>query len=330
MNSFVLTKEQRALVQAFDLQKLPASMMLVGNAGIGKGEVAEIYARAHLCLSGWANGDACTCISCTLFLNQSHPDYLRVQPKRDGGSISIEQIRQAQEFVGLTANQQGGKAIILDGRLTGSATNGLLKLLEEPPEGVLLIMLSPRAGLLPATIRSRVQIRAAPMPDWDQALSWYQSQHPKIPADQLDEYEILWHLCSGGTIRAANMVRNKKGQLVSDQLNDLQQLMNGKIDASSLAQQWGDKQPDFAIRLCWRLTVDASLTAAGSALPIGLRTEPVSALRRNWLELAEELSTKHSLKALCKLESECCDRLQALDTGGRNKAWLLTGLLLLW
>lgn len=79
-------------------------------------------------------------------------------------SIGIDQIRQLQHQLNLKPYHSKVKAalILSAEKLTIPAQNAMLKMLEEPPQNTLIILASPRAGLLLPTIISRCQIIRLP------------------------------------------------------------------------------------------------------------------------------------------------------------------------
>jgi DNA polymerase-3 subunit delta' len=85
-----------------------------------------------------------------------HPDLHWVAP--ESGWIRVDVIRRMQVALSLVANEGGRRvAVIEDAQsLRVEAANALLKTLEEPPRGALLLLIATRATGLPATLRSRV------------------------------------------------------------------------------------------------------------------------------------------------------------------------------
>ena len=74
--------------------------------------------------------------------------------------ISIDQVREAEHFLSVTAVEGSWKVVIFDGAETLSAgqsepANALLKTLEEPPPQVLVLLLSANEDAILPTIRSR-------------------------------------------------------------------------------------------------------------------------------------------------------------------------------
>ena len=74
-------------------------------------------------------------------------------------AISIGQVRAIRDWCSTSSMDGQGKMVIIEGleNAGDSAVNGLLKTLEEPPEGCRFILISANAGRIPATILSRVQ-----------------------------------------------------------------------------------------------------------------------------------------------------------------------------
>ena len=109
-------------------------------------------------------------------IDNNHPDFLLIEPtyllkgkliKRSEGersknnkdTIRVEQIRNIKNFLGQKSIETGGKIILIDDAhlLNESASNCLLKTLEEPTNG-LFILLTSRLNLLLDTIISRCQL----------------------------------------------------------------------------------------------------------------------------------------------------------------------------
>lgn len=80
-------------------------------------------------------------------------------PAKRPQPLTIDMVRQLQQWSRLTSLTGGERFIILEGVERGSlgSQNSLLKLLEEPPVATYIILLSDRPALLLPTILSRVQ-----------------------------------------------------------------------------------------------------------------------------------------------------------------------------
>ena len=134
--------------------RLSHAYLFVGAPGAGMEEAAEALAMCVVCPNG---GDG-TCGECIRVRHRTHPDVRFVEPGGVAG-YRIEQVRELVADVALTPRRAKGKAYIL-GRaelLRGSAANALLKTLEEPPAGVLFVLLARSEDAVLPTIASRCQ-----------------------------------------------------------------------------------------------------------------------------------------------------------------------------
>ncbi|TSA22537.1 MAG: DNA polymerase III subunit delta' [Betaproteobacteria bacterium] len=185
-----------------DPAHLPHALLLSGSPGIGKQALAFEMARRLLCCAptatATATGAACgVCQSCHWFNQGTHPDFrfLERTINEDTGKlradIQIDQVRDLVGFYSLTAHQHGWRVAVIAPaeRMNAAAANGLLKTLEEPPPRSLLILISHHPRRLLATVRSRCQQVAVPLPPREEALAWLATQSIAMPqaADLLDE-----------------------------------------------------------------------------------------------------------------------------------------------
>jgi DNA polymerase-3 subunit delta' len=153
------------LRQASTSGKLHHALLFVGPEGVGKRTTAEALAARLLCGSP-VGDDACgRCAACVHVSAGSHPDLRRegffYDEKRGGpsGSMVIEQVRGLQGFLGGRALAGGRKIAVLEEAhaLTEEAQNALLKTLEEPPRGSLIVLVCHNVSKLQLTVRSRCQ-----------------------------------------------------------------------------------------------------------------------------------------------------------------------------
>ncbi|WP_374516802.1 DNA polymerase III subunit delta' [Undibacterium squillarum] len=183
--------------------RLPHAFLLHGPAGTGKRHFAERMAKALLCETPDAEGQACGhCGSCGWFDQYSHPDYRRIRPEvldEDEGSgdaeaeaatakssrskapskeIVIHQIRALAEMMNISTHRNGKRVIVLypAEAMNIPAANALLKSLEEPHPNTVFILVSDSLDKLLPTIVSRCHQLALGMPTRDAALAWLQQQ----------------------------------------------------------------------------------------------------------------------------------------------------------
>ena len=100
-----------------------------------------------------------TCKVCRRILSGNHPDVLWVRPQNRTRTIGVPQARDVIHRVEMKPTEAGYKIAVFASadRLNVQAANALLKTLEEPPPGSLLLLLSTEPDRLIETILSRCQ-----------------------------------------------------------------------------------------------------------------------------------------------------------------------------
>lgn len=134
------------------------------------------------------------CRSCREFSNHVFADYRMVgieyneKTKKDNKNISIEQIRDLIHEVRLSKSIGDLKIAVIypAEKMSLAAANSLLKTLEEPAQGVLLLLATHNKGRLPVTIRSRCQHWTLETPDETSATEWLVSRG--MTNDEAGEY----------------------------------------------------------------------------------------------------------------------------------------------
>lgn len=153
--------------------RLPHAILLAGPRGIGKATLAFRLARFLLARDP-PEQDLTEADERGLGINSgsgafrrvaasAHADLLTVErawdPRRRRlrSEIVVEDAREIAGFFQLTAAEEGWRIVIVDGaeEMNRNAANALLKILEEPPERALLLLVSHNPGRLLPTIRSR-------------------------------------------------------------------------------------------------------------------------------------------------------------------------------
>lgn len=165
------------LKRAIACERPAHAYLFIGPDGVGKKLLALSFAKAINCLERKEDGDSCNlCISCRKIDSLNHPDIIIVKP--DGKFIKIDQIRTVQRQLQFKSLEGRYKVCIIDGAesMNLSSANALLKTLEEPPEGTILILVAGRRGSLPATIISRCQrIGFSPL-NKDELIPWLKNR----------------------------------------------------------------------------------------------------------------------------------------------------------
>ena len=172
---------EQELLSAYREGRLAHAWLIGGREGIGKATLAWRFARFVL-----ANPDpAAPAVreardlsvepghSAARLLGQlAHPDFALIrrewQPatKRLASEISVDAVRLGLQVFQLSAAFGGWRIAIVDSAedLNRNSANALLKMVEEPPQRSLILIVSHRPGQVLATIRSRCRrLRLEPL-----------------------------------------------------------------------------------------------------------------------------------------------------------------------
>ncbi len=187
-------------------EERPHALLFYGPEGIGKCLLAKEFARVFLCLGSPQGEKPCNhCESCRLLNfatgNFAHPDYLYFDPltdeeqeKKKTKIISVSQIRSLikQSAFGPTLSKHKICIINEADTMNTEAANSLLKLLEEPPDKWVIILVAASVSRLLPTILSRViQVRFTPLSVQETKNVLLQKEIPEAEAD------LLAHLSDG-------------------------------------------------------------------------------------------------------------------------------------
>lgn len=193
------------VTEQFYHKKLAHGLLVAGPKGIGKRQFVWRLVAYMLCHR--SDEMACgTCESCHWLRSGTHPDLLvlptsALPDAQDAGeSIKIDDIRTLSDYSQTKGHT--AKIIVLDqvDGLGVAAANALLKTLEEPRDGVFLILISDRPSRILPTIRSRVQALPLSCVDRDLALSFLSSADT-----QGYEPQLLLDLADGAVLQALDL-----------------------------------------------------------------------------------------------------------------------------
>ena len=142
--------------------RIAHAYLFYGMEGVGKRTTASVFARALNC--GEEDPPCDACASCRKAAHHNHPNIITIQA--EGQFIKIGAIKELQARMAFRPGE-GKRVFILEeaDRMNAAAANALLKTLEEPSAGNVLLLTTARSHALPMTILSRCQhLRFAPLP----------------------------------------------------------------------------------------------------------------------------------------------------------------------
>ncbi len=290
--------------------RLGHALLFAGPAQLGKRDVAQRMARRLLCNQPGGDGEPCgQCRGCHLLEAGTHPDYQLISfiPNKEGTrlrtEIVIEQIRELSERLSLTPQYGGAQVVIIDPAeaINHSASNALLKTLEEPVPGRYLWLVTAHPARLSATIRSRCQKLEFRLPPQEESLAWLRTRgHAETAArEALD--------AARGHPGLAHEWLQGNGLAVRREVaTDLAKLARGEAAVADTAQRWS-ADGDLELRL--RHAADLVLADAGRL------TDPARASRLAlWFDRANRV--RDLLRTTVRADLAVVELLLAWRDGG--------------
>jgi hypothetical protein len=143
---------KRAFRRAIETGRMAHAYLFVGPERSGRRLFARELAKALFCREGFPCGD---CGSCRAVDHDNHAGVTCYGVPEGKTVLDIDTVRGVCERTHYRSDDL--QVAVLEGAdlFTEPAANAVLKTLEEPPDGVLLILIARTAGVLPPTIVSR-------------------------------------------------------------------------------------------------------------------------------------------------------------------------------
>ena len=154
---------KEAVASMSDTGRFPHAFLITGEEGCGKKTAAKYLGAALLCTE--KKGPCLKCASCRKVQEMIHPDLKFLTPD-ESGFYKVGDIRALRSDVVVKPNEAIRKVYIIDkaDKMNINAANSLLKCLEEPPAGVVFVLLADDEKKIIETIVSRtVRFRVSPL-----------------------------------------------------------------------------------------------------------------------------------------------------------------------
>jgi len=199
----------QTLLNALTSGRISHAYLFCGPRGTGKTSTSRAFAKAVNCLTN-GHGEPCNeCAMCEAITEARALDVIEIDAASNTG---VDDIRSLREKVNYAPNQARYKVYIIDEvhMLSTSASNALLKTLEEPPPHVIFILATTEAHKILPTIMSRCQ----------------RFDFRRLP--QADIVSRLEYICQGEGIHiepvALQLIAKSATGSLRDAINLLQQL----------------------------------------------------------------------------------------------------------
>ncbi len=157
LNQLNLTQRQRTEIEnAVLFNRLPHALIISSGEAESRLDLALYIAASYLCA-----GDKKPCLecrNCKKIFENIHPDVSIFQREKDKKEFSVKIVREnIRPDAFIKPNEADGKVFIIKDAETmnPNAQNAFLKILEEPPKGVMFILCCEDLSNILETIRSR-------------------------------------------------------------------------------------------------------------------------------------------------------------------------------
>ena len=217
-------------------------ILIEGPPGLGKLDLAFLVAADSL--------GAAPVLEDGRVQPPAHPDFrwITLEPDDKGRlrkQITVNQVRDVCADLALTSFSGGAKVAVIApaDRMNRNAANSLLKTLEEPSPGTLLILVRARTATLPATVASRCQRLRIAAPDPDSAARWLRERGGEA------NWERLLCLAGGSPLAAESLAAAGHGDLDERFSRQITELLAGRVDPVEVAAEWSGE--DLGACLEW-------------------------------------------------------------------------------
>jgi len=234
----------RTLMGTLESDRLPHSLLITGPEGVGKQRLALVLVARIFCKQAKGEELACGhCGNCLLIAAGSHPDYVCLTVEEDKTRIAVQQVRDLIGHLGMTSYRGAEKVALVHpaDAMNASSANSLLKTLEEPTDGTLLILVTARPSRLPATILSRCQKMEIRPPGREAALAWLNKEHGK------ENWGPALAFAGGAPLKALELNQMGYSARIVSLEQQIGAIVAGRADPTTVASEWAGKNPALCL-----------------------------------------------------------------------------------
>ena len=168
---------------AIENATVPHAFLIGGASGTGKSVLALEMAAAVNCekkSDGRYPLPCGQCDRCRRIYEGNFPDLKILSKKKDKVTVGVDEIKSFRDDMFLSSTESDYKIYIIDDAesMTVEAQNALLKVLEEPPSAVMIILLAKECDRILTTIKSRVQYLSMSLFENDELIARVTEKNP--------------------------------------------------------------------------------------------------------------------------------------------------------
>jgi DNA polymerase-3 subunit delta' len=242
LDLYWLAPQLQSLRRARAQGRMPHALLIQDAPGAGGAQLALLAAQTALCTEPAAPCGRCR--ECLRVAARTHPDLWFLAPEEDSIQIKVEQVRTLTDALALTGHDAAASVAIIDpaDMLTPSSANALLKTLEEPRPGVLIVLVAQVTARLPATVLSRcqrLQVRAPPRAG---CVAWLRERRGE------GEWEAALDVLGNAPLRALTADPAQLRALRDETESHLAGALSGSLEIAPAAERWAQRD-SFELRL---------------------------------------------------------------------------------
>ena len=252
------------LIRSVRDNKNASAYIFEGHRGLHKTEAARLFAKSLVCDEP-ENAPCCGCPSCAESQAGTHPDIIYIEKEKDRASLGVGPIRDMVTECGIKPFGKRHKVFIIPegDLLTPEAENAFLKIIEEPPEYAVFIIICTNAESLLETVRSRSIIVTFPPVSEEVVQHYIESRYPDEP-----RIDFFVKYCEGIPGAADRLISDPELEGFRDEVLSLVPRLLSKNKAHGFEiSDYIEKNKDKAAEICDLLlmyTRDAMVSAMGS------------------------------------------------------------------
>jgi DNA polymerase-3 subunit delta' len=289
--------------------------LFAGPSGVGRRTLALRLAQALNCTQPIEPGIPCgQCRDCKQIEAMQHPDLNIIQADSEGGTLKVDQVREARRTLTLKPYQSKYRVTLFlrFQQANDSAANALLKILEEAPSYVVLVLTTDYPEQLLPTIVSRCEVLRLHSLSLDKVESFLSERG----ANQ-DQARLIAHISGGRLGYALRLLQDPSSlEFRNEKLNEAQSFTAAsRVDKFSYAEKLSkDKDAMRDVLLLWlSYWRDVLLSAGESSVPLANidRTKEIKSLAEH-VSMSEVRGVVSRLEnSLSQLEASVNARLLA-------------------
>jgi DNA polymerase III subunit delta' len=246
----------------------------------------------------------------------NHPDFLNIipDPESKRQEITVKQAREITKFLSLNANIGTYRVIIINSidNLNLNAANALLKILEEPPNDTIFLIISHNNKKILATIKSRCCEIRLPKLTNSEIKDNIKAMNIEFTESQITE---ILEICPYQPTQAAHLLKNDALEIYKKLLD-----LNLNLDLKEL-QKFLDSQ---------KLKTNTDKFDILSLLINQLFYRIIKAknLSKSEQKLSNKLTKKHSFVELVGIISQFNDKAQNCKQANLDRNYFITNFLI--